>query len=92
MTRGHRDLTLLTVVLDHSWKWYDAEVNRACQAINLFLVASAVLFTGYTAAESGTKREPPPPICPALLTFGNAAAGLRERGLRRDLTPARYLW
>lgn len=46
----HNELPQLTTALDHVWRWYDLRVNAGMQFLNFYLLAIAVLISGYVSA------------------------------------------
>lgn len=43
-------LSQLTIPLDHAWRWYDLRINAGMQVLNFYLLAIAVLVSGYVSA------------------------------------------
>ena len=43
-------LPQLTDALDHAWRWYDLRINTGMQILNFYLLAIAVLVSGYVSA------------------------------------------
>jgi hypothetical protein len=46
------DRSLLTVALDHAWRWYDFRYSQAIQVLNFFTLAATVLAAAYVSAIS----------------------------------------
>lgn len=43
-------LEVLTIALDHSWRWFELRMNSALQIVNYYLVAIALTSTAYVSA------------------------------------------
>lgn len=41
---------LLTIALDHAWRWYDFRYSQATQVLNFFTLAATVLTAAYVSA------------------------------------------
>jgi hypothetical protein len=84
------DTALLIAALNHALAWYETRIDRGLQVINYFVVAGAVLVTGYASAFGGRHYG----IAVAIGLTGMALAALAfvigrgQRRFAREAQPA----
>lgn len=61
---------LLTIALDHAWRWYDFRWGQAIQIINFFVLAAAVMSAAYVSAINANHRG----IAAAVALLGSVAS------------------
>jgi hypothetical protein len=71
MSKARRDAALVTIALDHVWRWYEFRTTSGLQVLNYFLLASAVMSTAYVSAINGRLYA----VAGAIAILGVAVSG-----------------
>lgn len=75
-------LELLTVALDHAWRWFELRVNSGLQIVNYYLVAIALTSAAYVSALNARQYALAGMV--GMIVFGvSGAAYLGGREMRR---------
>jgi len=83
--KKQRDIALLTIALDHVWRWHEFRNASGLQVLNYYLLASAVMSAAYVSAINGRLHA----VAGAIALLGVAVSGAAYLVGRRQRDVAR---